>query len=77
MNFSKVIKMNCTTLKNVLWNNGWKKYWNVANGIQNKLSKYRSVSELPDNVSETDLKDLSDALEALAIQMEKISSKIK
>ncbi len=59
-------------LKSVLWEKGWNEYWEASDALKKKLDAYRSVSQLPKDVTEKSLKELSDQLSDLAERIKKI-----
>ena len=65
-------------LKKELWKaGGWNDYWSTRDVLNKKLDKYRSTSQLPSSVTQSDLKSLNKELLALSNIINKVTKKIK
>ena len=68
----------CNVLKKELWKaGGWNDYWSTRDVLNKKLDKYRSTSQLPSSVTQSDLKSLNKELLALSNIINKVTKKIK
>ncbi len=64
-------KISSAILRSVLWEKGWKQYWEAHDKLSKILDKYRSVSDLPDGTDEKTLENLSGKLINLAFEINK------
>lgn len=65
--------VNSKMLRHLLWEKGWKQYWDAEDKFRKMLDQYRSVSSLPPGTDEKTLNDLSEKLTILAEEIDKIT----
>jgi hypothetical protein len=70
INEAEAAKIDSKTLRTVLWDKGWKQYFDAEDKLRKKLnSSYQSVSNLPEGTTEAELEKVSDTLVKLAAEL--------